>query len=52
LKGNGDHNHLIILVWFVFSHPLLHFHFRFYLCTFSTASTVCVTGEWVGVDNA
>ena len=52
LKGNGDQDHLVVLVWFVFGHSFLHPALdRYYFPAFSTVSTVGVTCVWAGVDN-
>src|SRR6266540_231957 len=52
LKRNGNHDHLVVLVWFVSGHSRLHTLFSlFYFPTFSTVSTACVTRWWVERDN-
>ena len=50
LKRNGNQDHLVIMAWFIFGHCSLH-PLPHYFPTFSTVSTVCITGGADGQDS-
>jgi hypothetical protein len=46
LKRNGNHDHLVVLAWFVSGHETIQSFVLLYIPTFSTVSTAGGSGGW------